>query len=224
MNNVGIIEQNYKKCTKCEKEFLSTKEFWGKDKYSKDGLTFSCKICRRKQGAEYYHKNRTDRLNVNKEYILKNKDKRQKYNQDRSKSYREKNKEQIRIKKNIWFKRKYENDGKYRLHKCFSANLRNSLFKNNIIKDKKCFEILEYSLDDLKIHLEKYFESWMNWNNYGIYDINKKTWQIDHVFPQSLLPYDSLEHPNFKKCWALENLRPLSAYENNKKQNKILTQ
>ena len=41
----------------------------------------------------------------------------------------------------------------------------------------------------------------------------------DHVYPQSKLPFDSLEHLNFQKCWALENLRPLSAAENFKKGN-----
>ena len=41
-----------------------------------------------------------------------------------------------------------------------------------------------------------------------------KTWIIDHVIPQAALSYDSLVHPNFQKCWALENLRPLESYEN----------
>ena len=40
------------------------------------------------------------------------------------------------------------------------------------------------------------------------------TWNIDHIIPQSTLPYTSMDDEIFKKCWALENLRPLS-------QNKI---
>ena len=39
-------------------------------------------------------------------------------------------------------------------------------------------------------------------------------WHIDHIIPQSLLPYSSMEDDNFKKCWALSNLRPLSAKQN----------
>jgi hypothetical protein len=59
----------------------------------------------------------------------------------------------------------------------------------------------------------------MNWDNHGKYCLdvwddnnsNTWTWQIDHIIPQSQLVYDSMAHPNFLKCWALSNLRPLSA-------------
>ena len=63
------------------------------------------------------------------------------------------------------------------------------------------------SASDLE-YREKQFDENMNWDNYGTY------WQIDHILPQAAVPYDSLEHPNFQKCWALENLRPLEASEN----------
>ena len=80
---------------------------------------------------------------------------------------------------------------------------------------------MPYTQQQLREHLEKQFEPWMNWDNHGRANSNKKTWQIDHVIPQSLLTYDSMEHPNFQKCWALENLRPLDAIENLKKSDKI---
>lgn len=31
-----------------------------------------------------------------------------------------------------------------------------------------------------------------------------------------------MDHPNFQKCWALENLRPLEALENIRKGDKLL--
>ena len=40
------------------------------------------------------------------------------------------------------------------------------------------------------------------------------TWQIDHIIPQSDLPYTSMTDYNFRRCWALENLRPFSAKQN----------
>ena len=61
---------------------------------------------------------------------------------------------------------------------------------------------------ELKIHLEKQFDSHMNWGNHGIY------WHIDHIIPQSVLPYISMDDENFKICWALDNLRPLEAKQN----------
>lgn len=81
---------------------------------------------------------------------------------------------------------------------------------------------LPFRLDDLKKHLENRFESWMSWANYGPYiastwdddDQETWTWQIDHIIPQSETPYDSMTHDNFKKCWNLNNLRPLSSKTN----------
>jgi len=78
---------------------------------------------------------------------------------------------------------------------------------------------LPYTPQQLKEHIESQFEDWMNWENWGL---GNGCWNIDHIYPQSLLPYDSLEHPNFQKCWALENLRPLCAIKNLKKSNKVL--
>jgi hypothetical protein len=79
------------------------------------------------------------------------------------------------------------------------------------------------SPEDLKQHLESKFEDWMNWDNYGKFNNNKRTWNIDHIIPQAVFPYDSMDEHNFKKCWALENLRPLEALENLKKGNEIIT-
>ena len=62
----------------------------------------------------------------------------------------------------------------------------------------------------------------MNWNNHGTY--NPKTWddndqstwkwQLDHIIPHSTFKYTSFNDSEFKKCWALENLRPYSAKQN----------
>ena len=78
------------------------------------------------------------------------------------------------------------------------------------------FEHLPYTPKQLREHLEAQFDEHMTWENYGDY------WHVDHIYPQSLLPYDSYDDPNFQKCWALENLQPLEAIENLKKSNKII--
>jgi hypothetical protein len=69
-------------------------------------------------------------------------------------------------------------------------------------------DVVGYKLEDLKIHIEKQFDSKMSWDNYGTY------WHIDHIIPRS---YFSMEQT--KDCWALENLRPLEAKENIYKSN-----
>ena len=87
---------------------------------------------------------------------------------------------------------------------------------------KSTTKYLQYSFEELKKYLEKQFEPWMTWDNHGrynseIWDNNDQstwTWQLDHIIPQSNLQYNSMEDNNFKKCWALENLRPYSAKQN----------
>lgn len=93
------------------------------------------------------------------------------------------------------------------------------------IKFGKKFSIMDhlpYSIEELKNHLEKQFEPWMSWSNWGVYnsktwddnDSSTWTWQIDHIVPQVALPYSSPDDANFRKCWNLSNLRPLSAKRN----------
>ena len=56
------------------------------------------------------------------------------------------------------------------------------------------------------------------WENYGgKNNEERKSWHVDHINPQCNFPYDSLEHPNFLKCWSLNNLRPLEKIENLRK-------
>jgi 5-methylcytosine-specific restriction endonuclease McrA len=83
-------------------------------------------------------------------------------------------------------------------------------------------KFLPYTIQELKEHLEKQFESWMTWENHGCLDPTRDTWQIDHIIPHSSFHYETMDCEEFKKCWALENLRPLKAIDNLKKGNKIL--
>ena len=62
----------------------------------------------------------------------------------------------------------------------------------------------------------------MNWGNWGKYnkntwkdnDPNTWKWNLDYIIPQSHFKYTSMQDEEFKKCWALENLRPYSAKQN----------
>lgn len=84
-----------------------------------------------------------------------------------------------------------------------------NLNKFKIYKNNESFiKYINYSIEELKLHLESKFDNNMSWINYGIY------WHIDHIIPQSCLPYTSMSDDNFKKCWALDNLRPLEAKQN----------
>jgi 5-methylcytosine-specific restriction endonuclease McrA len=76
-------------------------------------------------------------------------------------------------------------------------------------------KLVGYTIEDLIKHLENQFTGDMSWENYG-------KWELDHIKPKSLFKYETAEDAEFKKCWALENLQPLSKIENRKKRNKYI--
>jgi hypothetical protein len=74
------------------------------------------------------------------------------------------------------------------------------------VAGKGMWSCLPYTPAQLKKHLEDQFQEGMTWENWGG---RKGCWSIDHIYPKSKLRYDSLDHPNFQKCWALINLQPM---------------
>ena len=67
-------------------------------------------------------------------------------------------------------------------------------------------EILLYTGNQLRNHLENQFTPLMNWMNYAQY------WEVDHIRPCK--DFDLTELNQCRECFALENLRPLPLTEN----------
>lgn len=155
-----------------------------------------------KQKSEYYQ--------LNKDRISAVQSKYEKANHKKRKEYRK-----------VWQKNRRDTDPAYRLRYNVGRAVRTALTKAGYSKSNASFfDYVDYTADELKFYIESLFESWMNWDNYGNYKNDKiKRWNIDHIIPQSKLPYNSMEHENFKKCWALHNLRPIESIENIKKGN-----
>ena len=72
--------------------------------------------------------------------------------------------------------------------------------------------LVGYTLADLMRHLEARFQLGMTWENYG-----KHGWVIDHIVPKSAFHYLTADDPDFKRCWALDNLQPLWFEDNRRK-------
>lgn len=132
--------------------------------------------------------------------------------------------ESIRVSKRKYQTNRRKRDPVYKIRKYVSTSIYQLLKRQGGNKrGKSVMDFLPYIIGDLVHHIEQQFKlsgnEWMNWNNIGKY--NSKTWNdndpltwkwnLDHIVPQAQLPYDNMEHPNFKKCWALNNLRPYSA-------------
>ncbi len=221
-----------KHCNNCN-ETKEVTEFY-KSSNKGGGYRPRCKACYRQQSKEYdsrpevkkrkskrakeYNadpKVREHRIKKQKEYAATEaaKEKRAKYLEEYY------SKEENRARRSInslrHHNKKRAEDPAYRLQCMVGTAVWRGL--KGLRKTCSTFEALPYTPEQLKEHLESQFEDWMTWDNYG-------DWHVDHIFPQSLLPYDSFDHPNFIRCWSLDNLRPLEARENIIKSNKILDQ
>jgi hypothetical protein len=100
--------------------------------------------------------------------------------------WREENKDKIKLQKKEYRKRKKETDPLYRLHQLVSSIIRKSFNYNGFKKSSRTHEILGISFEEFKFYLESKFESWMNWENRGLYngELNYG-WDIDHIIPIS---------------------------------------
>ena len=108
--------------------------------------------------------------------------------------------------------RRAASDPRFRLSCVVRSAVRGSLA--NKTKHHRWQHLLGWTTAELKAHLEKRFEPWMSWDNYG-------EWHIDHIIPIAAFNYKSPYDIDFKRCWALSNLRPLEAGANQRKGAKL---
>jgi hypothetical protein len=197
-----------KVCSKCP-EIIPVTDFpTYKTKTNKIGYYSFCKACKKKRDKHYSIKNK-DKINERQRTP--------KYRQKKN-AYNRKNKDKRNLARNIKNKEKRQNNPYYKLRDLVSRRVREALKCSNL---NLRIKYLNYSVNELQRHFQSLFEPWMTWDNYGRYknswndtDPLTWTWQIDHIIPQSKLYYTSTEDENFKICWDLKNLRPLSAKEN----------
>lgn len=78
---------------------------------------------------------------------------------------------------------------------------------------RKSEELLGYSMQELAAHLERQFLKGMSWENMS-------KWHIDHIVPLSSFTITGPDDPELRRAWALTNLRPLWAIDNQRKHSK----
>ena len=141
----------------------------------------------------------------------------------RSKIWKDNNKEKARQVADKNHKDRMKNDPGYRLLKICGGLVGNMLRSSGSSKNGKSSKYyFPFNKEELKASIQNKFQSWMTWDNQGIYrlktwidnDILSYLWNLDHWIPQNLLPYSSMEDKNFRIAWDLANLRPISAKQN----------
>lgn len=111
--------------------------------------------------------------------------------------------------------RKRANKPSFVVHKRVAARVREWLGTRR--GGKRTFDILGYSLPDLKYHLERQFTNGMDWDAFKRGEIH-----IDHIVPLSSFTAASADDDQVRRAWSLSNLRPLWASDNMRKSDKRL--
>lgn len=119
--------------------------------------------------------------------------------------------------RNERFRERYATDPKYKLDVSMANGIGDSL--SGAKGGRSWTSLVDYSLDQLKSHIERQFSDRMTWDNWGRWPDG---WHIDHIVPRSSFSYTTAEDPEFLTCWGLTNLRPLWAVDNLKKSGKRL--
>jgi hypothetical protein len=131
------------------------------------------------------------------------------------KKWRTENVDKWRKTKRDYEKNRKDSDPLYKLVANFRTAIWTVLKESNVDKYGHYFDILQYTPEELIIHLEKQFKDDMTWDNYGI-------WHVDHKLPITSFDIQEMGDEEFMKCWSLDNLQPMWGEENIRKSNKIL--
>lgn len=216
---------NTRKCTKCGT--VKTLENFAKSAKSGLGVREKCKVCHRAEYRAYRIANaekvreRARQYNIaNREKVKAKGDRWRKANPERfrrnTEEWRKRNPEKVRA---IVARRtaKERSNPKVRLEKAIKAGIQSSI-RNGTKAGRRTTDLLGYTYEELKSHLERQFTKGMSWDNYGGY----YGWHVDHIIPLVSFDYQTPDDPSFKDCWALTNLRPLWGRENRAKKDKRL--
>jgi len=116
--------------------------------------------------------------------------------------------------RNEYERNRYKTDLKFNITKKMSKRIRDSLKDNK--NGRRWEDLVGYNLNKLVNRLKKTIPRGYTWVDYL-----EKRLHIDHIIPKSAFNYTRPENPDFKRCWALNNLRLLPKKENLNKHNKL---
>jgi len=197
-----------KHCNKCGLEKDKTDFYILQDTKGCRYLNSICKECSKKKSMEWARKNK-EKANAS---VRKWRIKYPERERASCKKWHDNNPDRVRyLARKVGAKRRSTPKGKLRDN--ISCLMYQSLKGS---KAGRCWEdLVGYTVDQLKQHLEKRFTPEMNWGNYGSY------WHIDHKIPIAVFNFERPEDIDFKLCWSIKNLQPLEARQNILKRDKL---
>jgi hypothetical protein len=237
---------NSKICTVCRAEKLVTAFSW--ESFHKR-FRSECKECKKKADRIRILENPEKRAAVQKKYREKNRayfvqyakdyaklpkfeEKRKKIEENRQRreiAKQARKREELANRKTSIIWREWLKDPEFRKYadQCraqkkrrenpaftISCRIRSQLWKflKGERRSKSTEELIGCSFEQFKSHLESQFTKKMSWENYGTF------WHIDHIVPRS---YFGTSEKELLACWNFNNLRPLEAKKNVRRQDKV---
>jgi hypothetical protein len=201
----------------------NTEEILSKNKIRRDNKTEEEKKIESARKHQQYEENKDTILAKQKEAYDNLSEEEKCALLERHRSYRNNNRDKIRAAR----RERYHTDLFFKLRDITSKLVRAALKRQDSDKGGKTIgDFIPWTPKELMEHIKQQFQlpgnEWMTFDNHGKYDAkiwddndpSTWKWNLDHIIPQSDLPYSSMEDENFKKCWSLENLRPYSAKQN----------
>lgn len=153
--------------------------------------------------AEYRKRNAEEKKLRDKQYYEANKERLK----EKAKDYRTNNREKI----NQYHIERKKNDPLYKLKCNLRSLIKESFKRKGFTKNSKTYQIIGCTYEQFKEHLEKQFEPWMTWDNYGLYNGTEcYGWDIDHIIP---LKTAKTENDVIRLC-HYTNLQPLCSHIN----------
>lgn len=161
--------------------------------------------------AEYiskYKELKKDEIKVQrKEYRQKNKTKIRAYRLN----YDKNNSKTINKKRREYYANRIKTDPLFKLKNKIRLSIIKGFKRNGLSKTSNTLNIIGCSYDELKQHIELQFESWMNWQNHGLYNGTEGYgWDIDHIIPLDTAKTED----DVIRLNHYTNLQPLCSYIN----------
>lgn len=122
------------------------------------------------------------------------------------------NKPESKLRRNEYQKRKMKNHIPTRIKCNLSKRIRQAVKSQSTNKKNKTSNLIGCSVEFFKNYLESKFQSGMNWNNYG-------EWEIDHIIP--CVAFDLTKTEEQYRCFHYSNMQPLWAHDNYTKNDKL---
>lgn len=196
-----------KTCNQCGQE-KPLSEFRNR-KDSKDGKRNNCKICQSNHNKLYNEANADNIAIIRKAFYDDNQER---LLTEKKKNY-EANREVFIKRQSNYDRYKRQTDPIYRLKKNVRIMVVKSLKNKSYTKKSQSFTIIGCLQDEFITYIESKWETWMNWDNYGLYNGEPNYgWDMDHIIPISTAKTEN----DIIKLNHYTNLQPLCSLINRK--------